>query len=413
MDDKKFNKYDLRWMMSLFGTAVGAGILFLPIKAGAFGIYPVLVMTLLAFPMTFLSHRNLARFCNASKKPQSDISEVSEEFFGAKAGIIITFLYFFVFFQACIMYGVGITNTLISFMQNQLEIAQISRFAVCFIIISAMIFVMIFKEDLVIKVCEWLTYPLCALLLIFSLYLVPHWQISAFFNFPTPKDFFLSILFSLPVLAFSFEHTPAVSTFAQSMQRRYGNTLKDFKCNQILFKNATILLFFIMFFVISCVLSLNPDEFSEAAKQNIPIVSYFANKFDDVIISYFAPLIAILAIATSFFGHYFGVREGLNGIVNKTYLKFQAPLPKEKPLNIAIAAFFYITMLIFSYLNPSILGIIDMFVGPIIAAILFLLPVYGIYKVPALKKYRKISADIFIAVFGIFTIATVVFEILF
>ena len=38
MDDKKFNKYDLRWMMSLFGTAVGAGILFLPIKAGAFGI---------------------------------------------------------------------------------------------------------------------------------------------------------------------------------------------------------------------------------------------------------------------------------------------------------------------------------------------------------------------------------------
>lgn len=124
-------------------------------------------------------------------------------------------------------------------------------------------------------------------------------------------------------------------------------------------------------------------------------------------------MIAILAIATSFFGHYFGAREGLNGIVNKTYLKFQAPLLKEKPLNIAIAAFFYITMLIFSYLNPSILGIIDMFVGPIIAAILFLLPVYGIYKVPALKKYRKISADIFIAVFGIFTIATVVFEILF
>ncbi len=60
MDDKKFNKYDLRWMMSLFGTAVGAGILFLPIKAGAFGIYPVLVMTLLAFPIAFLSHRNLA-----------------------------------------------------------------------------------------------------------------------------------------------------------------------------------------------------------------------------------------------------------------------------------------------------------------------------------------------------------------
>lgn len=40
--DKKINFYDLRWMMSLFGTAVGAGILFLPIKAGVAGIYPVL-----------------------------------------------------------------------------------------------------------------------------------------------------------------------------------------------------------------------------------------------------------------------------------------------------------------------------------------------------------------------------------
>lgn len=60
--DKKINFYDLRWMMSLFGTAVGAGILFLPIKAGVAGIYPVFVMALLAFPMTYLSHLGLARF---------------------------------------------------------------------------------------------------------------------------------------------------------------------------------------------------------------------------------------------------------------------------------------------------------------------------------------------------------------
>ncbi len=53
----KFNKYDLRWTMSLFGTAVGAGILFLPIKAGVGGIWPVFIMAILAFPMTFLSHR--------------------------------------------------------------------------------------------------------------------------------------------------------------------------------------------------------------------------------------------------------------------------------------------------------------------------------------------------------------------
>ncbi len=33
-DPKKLNLFDLRWIASLFGTAVGAGILFLPIRAG-------------------------------------------------------------------------------------------------------------------------------------------------------------------------------------------------------------------------------------------------------------------------------------------------------------------------------------------------------------------------------------------
>ncbi|WP_431733891.1 hypothetical protein, partial [Klebsiella pneumoniae] len=36
----KSYKFDTRWMLSLFGTAVGAGILYLPIKAGTGGVLP-------------------------------------------------------------------------------------------------------------------------------------------------------------------------------------------------------------------------------------------------------------------------------------------------------------------------------------------------------------------------------------
>lgn len=167
--DKKINFYDLRWMMSLFGTAVGAGILFLPIKAGVAGIYPVFVMALLAFPMTYLSHLGLARFCAGQK---GDISDVSEHYFGFKIGFIITILYFFAFFPACIMYGVGITNTTISFLNNQMGLENINRLVVVLVLISTLMFVMIFSEDLVIRVCEWLVYPLCVILLLFSLYLI-------------------------------------------------------------------------------------------------------------------------------------------------------------------------------------------------------------------------------------------------
>lgn len=407
----KFNKYDLRWTMSLFGTAVGAGILFLPIKAGAGGIWPVFVMAILAFPMAFLSHRALARFCNASAKEQSDITDVCEEYFGFKWGYVITFLYFFAFFPACIMYGVGITNTVISFTTYQLGFDELNRFLVCFIVITLMMFVMIFNEDLVIKVCEWLVYPLCTLLLIFSLYLVPHWKFDVFSYVPSIESFGITIWLALPVLAFAFEHTPAISTFALSMQRHYGDKYKDYKCNQILFYNAGLLLFFVMFFVISCVLSLDRNDFLLAAEQNIPIVSYFANKLNEPLISYFGPIIAILAISTSFFGHYFGAKEGLNGLVHKTCVKFGKKEPNKKKIAKITAISFYIVMFVLSYLNPSILGIIDTLAGPVIAAILFLLPMIGIYNVPALKKYRSKFADLFVVLFGSATILTVLFKI--
>ncbi len=38
--NKKWNKFDTAWVLNLFGTAVGAGVLFLPINAGMGGFWP-------------------------------------------------------------------------------------------------------------------------------------------------------------------------------------------------------------------------------------------------------------------------------------------------------------------------------------------------------------------------------------
>ena len=44
---QRWSKFDTLWMLNLFGTAVGAGILFLPITAGEGGIWPMIIITLL------------------------------------------------------------------------------------------------------------------------------------------------------------------------------------------------------------------------------------------------------------------------------------------------------------------------------------------------------------------------------
>ncbi|OOF67747.1 serine/threonine transporter [Rodentibacter caecimuris] len=406
---KKWNKFDLSWTVSLFGTAVGAGVLFLPINAGMGGFWPLVVMAILVGPMTFFAHRALAYFVLSSNKPGSDITEVVEEHFGKTAGKLITLLYFFAIFPILLIYGNGITNTVDSFIVNQLAMVSPNRALLSFILIAGLISVMLFSERVMLKITEWLVYPLVLILLALSLYLIPEWNTSMLKEFPTTTEFFTTIWLTIPVLVFSFNHSPAISACTQSQQREYQDFEKTEKhLGKTLKGTSSILLIFVMFFVFSCVLSLTPAELLAAKAQNISILSFLANKFDNLYISYLGPLVAFLAITSSFFGHYLGAREGLEGL----FLKLNGKTVNRKKLNYATAVFFLFTLWGVAILNPSILGLIESFGGPIIAMILFIMPMYAIRKIPAMKRYQGRLSNVFVTVMGSIAISAVVYALL-
>ena len=419
LDTPRFSTFDVRWMLSLFGTAVGAGILFLPIKAGVGGFLPVVVMSFLIFPMIWLSHRNLSRFVLASSAAEHDITQAAEEHWGRGVSLLITALYFFAIYPICLAYGVGITNTFGSFFIHQLNLAALfdpatkqlyplARGVLAFVLVALMMLVMLLKEDLITKACNLLVYPLCLVLFLFSLYLIPHWRLDVLSQVPAPKDFLLVVWLTLPVLVFAFNHSPAISTFSKSTRREYGAAAAQ-KSNAILFGTSAMLLFFIMFFVFSCILCLDSADFAAAREANIPILSYFANKFDHPLISYGAPLVAFLAIVSSFFGHYFGAAEGLNGLIRKS-AKMLGKAPNTRAIGVFTTIFMFATIVLVAYINPSILGFIEDLGGPIIAAILFILPIVGLYTVPSMKKWRSICSDLFVLITGVFTIISVVYR---
>ena len=417
----QWNKFDTRWMLSLFGTAVGAGILFLPIRAGTGGFWPVVVMTLLIFPMVWLSHRALSRFVNESKSTEHDITHAAEEYWGKGVGFFITILYFFAIYPICLAYGVGITNTFASFFVHQMQLTSFYdtetlniypsvRMVLAFVLVSLMMSVMVLKEEWVTKVCNILVYPLCFVLFAFSLYLIPYWKLEIIRTSPSIKEFVEVVWLTLPVLVFAFNHSPAISTFTLSVRRKYGKDSEN-KANQILFRTSIMLLVFVLFFVFSCILCLEPNDFQAAREANIPILSYFANKFETPIIAYGAPLVAFLAIVSSFFGHYFGAYEGLNGIVRKGLKIFGFKDISIGSIKIFSTLFMYITIIIVSFINPSILGFIEDLGGPIIAAILFIMPIIAIWSVSKLKKYKNPLLDIFIFITGFLTIASIVYKL--
>lgn len=402
-------RFSLTWVLNLFGTAVGAGVLFLPINAGMGGFYPLIIMTLLVGPMTYLAHRGLIRFVLSSKYKGSDITAVVREHFGEQAGKLITLLYFFAIFPILLIYGVGITNTVSSFMENQLHIAPPSRAVLSFMLIAAMIGVMLLSEQVMLKITTCLVYPLVLILLGLSIYLIPQWNTAALQQMPTTGDFLTTLWLTIPVLVFAFNHSPAISSFALSQQKYYQDDKKaEIESAKVLRSTAFILVLFVMFFVFSCVLTLTPEELAQAKVQNISILSYLANKFDNPIISYFGPLVAFLAIGSSFFGHYLGAREGLEGLVNQMR---KEPIDPSKFRKIT-AITFLIILWIVATINPSILGFIESLGGPIIAMILFIMPVYAVYKVPALARFKGEFGHLFVLVMGCIAISAIVYGLL-
>ena len=415
----QWNHFDTRWTLSLFGTAVGAGILFLPIRAGTGGFYPVVLMSFLIFPMVWLSHRALSRFVNESKNTEHDITHAAEEYWGRGISFFITLLYFFAIYPICLAYGVGITNTFASFFVHQLNLVSLydpntmtlyprARAGLAFVLVSAMMAVMIFKVETITKACNALVYPLCAVLFAFSLYLIPYWKLESLQKMPSFEELIQVVWLTLPVLVFAFNHSPAISTFTLSVRKTYPNSQE--KANQILFRTAVLLLVFVMFFVFSCILCLNAEDFAKAREANIPILSYFANQFHTPIIALGAPLVAFLAIVSSFFGHYFGAFEGLNGIIRKAIKLSGNEAPNLRSIKIFSTLFMYFTIILVAYLNPSILGFIEDLGGPIIAAILFLMPIIAIWSVGKLKKYKNPLLDGFVFITGLLTITSVVYK---
>jgi len=406
----RWNQQDTTWVLSLFGTAVGAGILFLPINAGLSGFWPLVAMALLVGPMIYWAHRNLARFVLSSNNPNADITDVVEEHFGTGAGKLITLLYFFAIYPIVLIYGVGITNTVDSFMVNQLGMASPARWLLSIILIMGMMSVMLMGEKLMLKITQFLVYPLVAILFGISVFLIPDWNLSAIHQVPSAVDFTTTLWLTIPVLVFSFNHSPAVSSFATKQREQYGDAAVA-KSDAILKRTSAMLLGFVMFFVFSVVLSLTPEMLADAKAQNLPVLSYLANVHSSPLIAYFGPIVAFVAIISSFFGHYLGAREGMNAMIIKQ-AKSMGKTVSLQAANKFTIVFMVLTLWAVAIINPGVLGMIENLGGPIIATILFLMPMYAVKRVPAMAKYQGTMANVFITAMGLVAISAILFKLI-
>ncbi|EDB6695463.1 two-component sensor histidine kinase BarA [Salmonella enterica subsp. enterica serovar Agona] len=311
--------------------------------------------------------------------------------------------------------GLAITNTVESFLTHQLAINPPPRAILSLILIVGMMTIVRFGEQMIVKAMSILVFPFVAALMLLALYLIPQWNGAALETLSfdsaasTGNGLWMTLWLAIPVMVFSFNHSPIISSFAVAKREEYGEGAEK-KCSKILAFAHIMMVLTVMFFVFSCVLSLTPADLAAAKEQNISILSYLANHFNAPIIAWMAPIIAMIAITKSFLGHYLGAREGFNGMVIKS-LRGKGKSIEINKLNKITALFMLVTTWIVATLNPSILGMIETLGGPIIAMILFLMPMYAIQKVPAMRKYSGHISNVFVVIMGLIAISAIFYSL--
>ncbi|MBP4064360.1 septum formation initiator [Acinetobacter baumannii] len=410
LDSNKWNSQDTTWMLGLFGTAIGAGVLFLPINAGIGGLIPLLITTLLAYPITFFAHRAFARFILSSSKPESGITGVILEYWGANASRIFNLIYFWAIYTILLLYAVAVTNTVESFITHQLHLVPPPRALLSFILICILLFIVRFGQDITVKVMSILVYPFIISLIFMAIWLIPHWNTTVFESFTLTSsnhnNIWMTLWMIFPVLVLSFNHYPIISPFVVKQRKIYGELEADKKCSQIQRYGYILMVCVVMFFVYSCILSLSPQDLASAKEQNISILSYLANHFDTPVIAWAAPLIAFIAIMKSFLGHYIGAHETLTDIISDQCQRKEINLSKGTVDKI-IFIFMILTCWFIAYKNPSILDIIVSISGPTGAILVLLLPMYAIHKIPSLAPYRNKVSNIFVTLIGVITVSAI------
>lgn len=390
---KLWSKDETLWSFALYGTAVGAGTLFLPIQLGSAGAMVLLITALVAWPLTYWPHRALCRFILSANLPASvGITGAVKHYYGKKIGNLITALYFIAFFVVVLIYAVAITNSLTEQLAKQMTVTLGGRMLVSLAVVLVLNLIFLMGRHATLKVMGFLVFPLIAYFLFLSLYLIGSWQPARFSGqLAVTSQTLHQVWLSIPVMVFAFSHTPIISTFAIDRREKFGDKAMD-KCKKIMRIAYLVICLSVLFFVFSCLLAIPESNITHAKNEGVTILSALAMMPAAphwLAISGIA--VAIVAMSKSFLGTYFGVIEGASEMV-RTALN-QVGVRKSRAFNRA-TSILLVSAVTFAVccINPNAISMIYAISGPLIAMILFIMPTLSTYAIPALKPYRSMGS---------------------
>ena len=383
--------------MGFVGTGIGAGILFLPIQAGAAGMVCFLVSCCIAFTLSYVTHKVFAKLIIDSGTPK-DFPQIVQGYLGNTFALVTTILFFLLMIGYLSVYVMGLNIGLSEYLYSLGIISHPVHSTYWFplLTISVLVIIISLNEKIIIKIMTFITFPLIILLLLLSLYLTQYWHLSYFMRFPTPQKFFAGIFYNIPILIFAGLFFPPITSMILSHRKALHNkkqvqyySYKTIKYSQI------VLLGFTVFFTFSCLLATPPKVLESALGSNLNIMAILGKAYKTRSLSIISPLIAIIAIITSFLGYYFGAKESAKNLIGIFLRKYKTVSEDDmniilnaKLITLSINISLGIYLWIIALLNFSVERFLSMTCAPITALLLYIIPFVIFSTISMYKRYR-------------------------
>jgi serine transporter len=401
----KINKSNIQenayWIFTLFGTAVGAGILFLPIQAGMGGLWVLITASFLVYPMVYPSQRLYARIVNNTPEP-IDYTGAVKLFLGKKTGMVINILFVIFLFVLLIAYSIGLTNDIGDFFhENGITKHNLAQSPYLSLILLVLFFAILkYSKNALIKILGVLSVVLILLLFTLSLMLIGMWDFERLIVFPSFTEFIKQLFMIFPLLIMSFMFFSVISPMVMSLRNKDASTSEVGKrYSRILKVTVVLLMTFILFFVFSCVFALDVEELKKADAENVSVLELLGDTVSNSFLRYFGPAISIIALTTSFFGVALGLRSSGLELISGFFKTKQAVKTRFKSevifYSVAIVSLWLITL--------SDINIINLFgelIAPLNSLFLYFVPVIIVFKQPIFKQYRT-TGSVLIFVSGV------------
>jgi serine transporter len=398
---------DFYWILMLFGTAVGAGILFLPVQACTSGFWIFAIILLLSLPANYFSHTIVVKFLDSTVDPENYI-QVIAQYLGKKFSAFFGVFYFLMLYITLVAYSITLNSDLGAYLQNIGIVGTDLSGSVFFpvFIIGILIYIVASREKIIVRISGVICIILMILLLTVSVFMIHLWHFDYVnFSMAPPRESWSNFLTTFPILLLSIVFFPAVSPMMVHYKRKYGKDAAR-RTGRIVLMTVILLFLFIGIFTVSSLFSLSTADALYAAKNNLSILTALSLRVENSpIVKNIGPLIEITALVTSFLGLALAAREALIELVMEFIYLFKteerSPGKNESSrlLHILVFLFFVGSLWGITIKDYSVIDILGAFLAPLYSLFLYILPLLLYVKFVS-PKHKFTPSGIFVFVSG-------------